>query len=201
MMRRRSMRRTPKRKGTWLNALGGDCAVEIPLLPCAEIQAADAEAFELILNPAESVPGQVESVGEVTLVRLVGDIVLSLALSGLGNIISVVFYEGIYISDIDSAGFIIPKNPASVGDSSSADWMWRRTTAFLADDGRPENRNFINTRDQSDGAHLDVRVKRKLRREEGIFYGIVGSIEALTGIQATSRAWLNGNARAYVLLP
>lgn len=202
MRRRRFTKRTAKRKGTWLNALGGDCAVEVPLVPCAEIQAADAEAFEMIMNPAESVPGQVDSVGEVTLVRLVGDIVLTAALVGAGNIMSIIFYEGIYISDVDSAGFIIPKNPASVGDSSSADWLWRRTSAFVADDIALARRVYCNSMDnQFEGAHLDVRVKRKIRREEGIFYGIIAAVEPLTGVQGTARAWLNGNARAYVLLP
>lgn len=201
-MRRRAMRRTPKRKGTWLNALGGDCAVEVPLVPCAEIQAGTPEAFELIMNPAESVPGQVDSVGEVTLVRLVGDIILTASAVGGGNIQSIIFYEGIYISDVDSGGFIIPKNPADVGDSSSADWLWRRTSAFVCDDQAVDARVYCNSmHNQFEGAHLDVRVKRKIRREEGIFYGIIAAIEPLTGVAGTARAWLNGNARAYVLLP
>lgn len=176
--------------------------MDIPLVPCLEVESAEAEAFELILNPADPVPGQVDSVSEVTLVRLVGDIILSAALSGAGNIVSIIFYEGIYIADNDGAGLIVPKNPAAVGDSSSADWLWRRTTAFTADDSALARRVYCNSMDdQYNGAHIDVKVKRKVRKEEGIYYGIIASLEALTGATGTSRAWINGNARAYVLLP
>lgn len=210
------MRRTRvRRKTQWLNAISGQtCSEILRFVDCADIETPanlDTNQFLLVDNPLDAVPGQVSTVGEATLLRLVGEIcfdvshAVSAAPASWWDIWMV--YWGIYITDQDSLGVIAPKN--NVFDVESKDWLARGvytdadcglagTNALVcfqndATGGSPET--------QSNGSHIDIRVKRKIRREESIILAVDVLLEHVLGDVGAFNFRINGNVRALIAMP
>jgi len=216
-MRRRARGRvrTARRKGCWLNAIGAvDCAVQLTRNECGEgFQPANTDLFLLVDNPVQPVQGSVSSVGEATLVRLVGEICISKVLAGQPNsswVQSTYIIMGIYIADFANNGIPITRSPAL--DVENGDWLWRGTYADTQCGTGAVQNIFICTENnatgggvsQSNGSHIDVKVKRKLKREESILLAvdfIQDDVILSGGGNPVPAAFITGNVRAYVLEP
>jgi len=195
--------RRPRRKSEWLLGSNGGCLERIQISACDdELPAVDL--FSIVQSDPDAVPGSVSSVGEVTVARIVGEIHLvgffppqtsTIGWATLG------FYEGMYIADMDSAGLAIIKSPILANDQTSGDWLWKRSSImkFVY--------SSVPTIQVSDdlsweSAHFDIRVKRKMRKEEGIFYAVSCLLEDFGGgANVPPEAGVYGSNRALVLLP
>jgi len=116
-------------------------------------------------------------------------------------------YMGVYIADSDATGAVLVRNPLT--DNESKDWLWRGTystsennlagsTTFTSFQNDP-----IGEGTACNGSHIDVRVKRKIRKEESIVLSVLVTEDFPVGSIANA-AWqvqLNGQLRALVLLP
>jgi len=176
-MRRRVIRgRRPRRKMAWLSGSNIGCATNLSVNRC------DAEdpiinVFTVVENPFDPSAGVVSSVSEVTLLRLVGEQFVGFdveAGAGAGGTFNIMFCEGYYIGDTAS-GLTLAKDPSSAAEQSSGDWLWRRTTLFANNllSGSTNQCNDRSVLSGNHGPHVDVGVKRKLRKEESIFYAVV----------------------------
>lgn len=210
MIRRRRVLRQ-RRKTCWLSGSNPGCATGLSIERCNG-EAHPFDVFTLVLNPADALPGEVNSVSEVTLLRLVGEQVVGISCdppAGADLRGTVQISEGYFIADTNDAAFV-GKDPSNVNDQSSKDWLWRRTSYFtLGIVTSP----FVRMNDEQPfgNAHIDVRVKRKVRKQEGIFH----AVHALLDSGATSPlifgagAWdvtavvpfAYGSMRALVMLP
>jgi len=147
------------------------CVTPLSIFVCdSETQRPDV--FTVIENPSDVLPGLVSSVAEVTLLRLVGEQIVGIRIesgsSGGTGVCTVA--EGFYIADTQAGVLDSIKDPGSATEQSSGDWLWRRTQVFPLD----TTRRVMVTGDicGQETAHIDVKVKRKLRKEEGIFYAV-----------------------------
>lgn len=204
--RRRPLRRRSKRRGHWVNCATADCWFSIPIFPCLE---ATGPAIATPINLVDAAPGSDPTSGLVgrtdraTVARVVGDFHWMVIIdAGAGTPCrcgSVGVYEGIYLADQDSLGGVIAKNPMRPADTSSHDWLWRRSVevaststcqAFTNDGG---NAGVM-------ASHVDFHVKRKMHHEEMLVYAVVFAFEDVGGQGATARdAGIKINARAYLL--
>jgi len=180
---------------------------------CADIETPanlDTNQFLLVDNPLDAVPGQVSTVGEATLLRLVGEImfdhsfVVSSAPASWWDIYWV--YWGVYITDQDSLGVIRPLN--NLFDIESKDWLARgvytsstcgpaASTAFICE----QNDTFEGDATASNGSHIDIKVKRKIRREESIILAVDVLLEHVLGDVGAHNFRINGNVRALIAMP
>lgn len=212
--RRRSRGRRPRRKGMWLNAIGlQDCSVGLTRNVCGEnFDPTLTDLFLLVDNPTQFPEGSVSTVGEATVVRLVGELDIFLAYAGVTTGVwwtNVAVAMGIYVVDADSFGTVLPRSPAA--DVENGDWMWRGSYFDSQCGQGTAVGNLICTENDlagegtnANGSHIDIRVKRKLKREESIVLAIdvlVDDIIVSSTGNPTVAARLNGNVRAYVLEP
>jgi len=115
---------------------------------------------------------------------------------------------GVYIADSDPLGQIVPMDPMSSDYQSSSDWLWRGSYGQMlrAQDNATA---LIEQRDATvTHVHLDVTVKRKLRKMEGIYMSITTVFDTgtamITGQNPGPSNYLCGLAaqlRMLVLLP
>lgn len=207
MRRTRRAMRAPKRRSEWLAGANGDCLTRLNVTSCAVD--ADPDYFSLVNNPADAIAGDVSAVGEVTLVRLVGD--LWAYSNGLAAAAStpqfwtVAFYVGVFIADLGTIqGSAM--DPIASADASSKDWLWRGLLvhSYCTGGGEVEVCQCTPFSSGENHPHLDIRVKRKIRKEEGILLAISAKfdfpppsgfprIDIQTGVYA--------NVRGLVLLP
>jgi len=212
-MRRSSRRlRAPRRKTQWLNAIGSNlCSVPLTRNFCTNDGPGvyTPDQFLLVDNPLDTIPGQVSTVGEATLIRLVGEINIALVTAGVTNnifwhIINV--FMGIYITDQDAAGIIAAKEPTL--DVETKDWLWRGTFSH-SQCGLNNTNVFTCTENDpftegtaSNGSHIDLRVKRKIRREESIILATTFLVDEVLGPgEVVTQARINGNVRALIMMP
>jgi len=177
-MRRRAIRRRfPRRKTAWFSGAQSSCLERLDITNCAQAEAGiTPQTFTLLDNPQDLQPGVVGSASDVTQARLVGDLALYTMFTanptGGYCAVPVVYYMGVYIADSDPQGQIVPMDPMDSAYQSSGDWLWRHSEGQMM---RAQD-NASAAIEQRDGAvtnlHLDVTVKRKLRKMEGIYLSI-----------------------------
>jgi len=183
------------------------CPTQLTIDRCEDMQAASVDAFQILQNPVDTLPGVVGNLEQVTCVRLVGELVLhgfhDNPNASTITVSSLQCSLGIYQADADLGGSIVPKDPAHPADSESGDWMWHsfvdlsaavRSTASAAE-GTPKAQLV------TEQLHIDIKVKRKVKKEEGIFLVLHTAHGELLGSAINVDAWLSGYVRAYVLLP
>lgn len=207
MQRRRARARTPRRKSEWLAAANGDCLTRLNPTSCAVD--ADPDYFSLVNNPTDAVAGDVSGVGEVTLVRLVGDLWAysngSAPAASSPQFWTMTFYVGVFIADLGTIqGSAM--DPIASADAASKDWLWRSLIVHSYCSGGGEI-NVCQTSPFSSGEsapHVDIRVKRKLRKEEGILLAVSAKFDFPPPSGAPRVdvvAGLYANLRGLVLLP
>jgi hypothetical protein len=196
-----------RRKSQWLDGAALACGERLGVHPCAEIGTAAVDLFTLVENPFDALPGVVGQTSEVTVVRIVGEIFIVSEFvnttSGDFSATSLLVAMGIYIADTSNA-VPITRDPADIGDMNSKDWLWRGTTCFAQALHGIDVATQTNTRDcnhEGSGAHIDVRVKRKLHQDESIMLAMSASLEHLSGSNTAADATVYANIRALVLLP
>lgn len=214
-MKRRTRIRRPRRKSMWLEGASGACSTPVPVGFCEPEVAPEPFLINLIENPIDSLPGQVGSAGEATVVRIVGELLLDAIFVNIAptqtfwSILNV--YMGIYITDADDTGAVLARSVQL--DPESKDWMWIGTYS-TSECGLPASIGAANvlTCFQNDlasegtnanGSHLDITVKRKLRKEENIVLSIVAQQDDVLGSlhEGTWSLQVNGSIRALILLP
>jgi len=194
----------------WLTAATPDCVVALSSTPCAEVNpGSPIEAFTLIENLLDTVQGSIGPSGDATLVRLVGEIHLSLnfaagaaADSSQGILTQTM---GIYLGDINAQNQILQLDPLFF--IQSKDWLW--TGSFSAQATVIAGGSILTTVTNQQGAtgtnangsHIDIKVKRKVRKGEGIFLATKGLSQNIFGTSIAFATFMTARLRALILLP
>jgi len=210
--------RRARRRTEWLTAAQSACPEDIRIINCDEFDqdpnAFPDDSFNLVVVPPSNTPGVAEGVADVTVLRVVGDLHLhSMMFPPAGPIITeglVMWHVGVLFSDVDpntALGLTPMQSAATSYDAETKDWLWRwhdtaHHKAILAATGA----DCCHAEARTVKAHIDFTVKRKLRRDEGLFLQVVGLWHQLftngTGLQNGSfQGWLTANIRALVALP
>lgn len=205
--RRRFAAKRSRRRSAWMSSASPDaCPTLINVDRCEEI-VQDPDVFQIIQNPIDPSLGVVTSLEEVTVARVVGEIMLytHLAQGGVDalSVCGIEYSLGLFHADTDPAGAIAIKDPSSAGDQESKDWLWRDTEAVSAvlrnaSVYQGEPRSIFEVRK----VHLDVRVKRKIRKEEGIYLSVKALLQTPLAADPTEiDCFISANIRSLVLLP
>jgi len=174
-----SMRRRPRRKLAWLAAANSLCSVRMGLNACdfEGIDQVEPDFFSLVDNPAPTVPGQVDQATEVTLLRVVGDLVFYSNVSATDatepQLQNVLFYWGVFIADVSLKGFS-DYDPTISADAASGDWLARGVSVhpYAAGLGPTTQCQISLISTPEAHPHFDLRVKRKLRASEQIVLAV-----------------------------
>lgn len=216
--RRRFATRRPKGKTQWFSAAQTTCSERIIPVDCNEFDA-DPTAFvpvqfNLVVVPPGDTVGVVREVAEVTHLRLVGDIglhnVLVASPGGEEKTVALVHWHlGVLFADVDpNTGLALDpvQSPATAYDAETKDWLWRWHWATLLSAtrsavGSPHWQRAV----ASGNHHLDVTVKRKLKRDEALWLMIVAlfeNVDSTSGPNSDSfTLGVTSNVRSLVLLP
>lgn len=202
------MRRTRRKRRTqWLNGASLECSQHLQIDSCVEPSMTNVELFTLVDNPALAFPGDVVgSANETTVLRIVGELnfavlwVVATAAQSWWETLAVSW--GIYVGDVDQTGASIVKDPLDVADMNSKDWLMRGTY-FTSECNIAGNTTFSCTENDpyttgtnANAAHLDTRVKRKMRPQESLILAIHAVHDDILGAQqATLSLQLQGNVR------
>lgn len=151
----------------------------------------------------------------LTVVRVVGDMPMLSWLADTGSpgfhMIVVTVREGIYVSTVDPNGVAIDMDPRLPADMESDCWLYLRSRVFKfgwigGTDGAGGTTKTMLWQSGGDYAtqqndHLDLRVKRKLKRGQELIYTVGAYFEELlgSGIDETfPKAALQPHLRCYV---
>jgi len=158
--------------------------------------------------------GVAREAGDVTVLRIVGDLVFHSWASGVpggGQADFLVHWHlGVLFADVDpntGATLEPAQNPGTAYDAETKDWLWRYHTAhqlLTSVDGSSDPIAGMAGADER--AHLDITVKRKLRRDEGLWLQIICLFETVftngaAGTASLCRNRLTSNVRCLVALP
>jgi len=197
--------RRPRRKSEWLAGASGGCLSRLNVIDCSDVLT-DPDLFTLVLNPSDATPGQVESVAEVTIARLVGELWVYSAADApaatAAQYATVSFYVGVYIADASVVNFTI-LDPEFGPDMSSKDWMYRGLVVHTHNGpiGAISSSKATPMASPGNDHGWDIRVKRKIRKEEAIFLAIKAVKEDIIGDRLSYTAGVYGDVRALALLP
>jgi len=208
-MRRRMVRRA-RRKTAWLDGANNGCGVRLDSLqPCDAEVITPPDLFLILDNPADGVPGQVESVSEVTALRIVGDLwywsSANAAAAAEPQHLTIQFASGIYIADSTTEGGTV-LSAFEDDDTSSKDWLWRNRTmhAFSSTGGQIVLSGLTPISNGDTHPHLDIRVKRKIRKQESLILSVKVTTDNPfpSGTKRTTEtAFLYADLRVLVALP
>jgi len=209
--RRFSGTRRPRRKMAWTSAAQSACGSRLTVTPCdfEGVDLVDPDYFNLVHNPAPTVPGQVDQATEVTVLRIVGDLAWWASVSAANatepQLQNVLFYWGVYIGDVPNLGGS-RYDPTRSDDAAAGDWMARGVSVidFFSGTGATNQSNVQYASTPGAFPHFDLKVKRKLRQNEEIIL----AVKVLTdnpfpaGVnRLLTTAFLYANMRALVALP
>jgi len=173
--RRRVVR--ARRKTAWLAGANSLCSSRLNVQACdAEVQD-PPDLFLILDNPQDAVPGQVESVSEITSLRIVGDLwyysTINAAAAAEPQHITFSFHSGIYLADQVSQGGTV-LDPSLSADASSKDWLWRNLTmhGFSSLGGAIAQSGLTPISHADRHPHLDITVKRKVRKQEALVLAV-----------------------------
>jgi len=213
-MRTRSRIVRPRRKTAWLAAANSGCGERLTVTPCNQEEPPpediDPDLFLILDNPEDAIPGQVGSVSDVTMLRLVGDLALWSSITAAAATepqhVTFSFHIGVYIADSPQNQFTTVLDPSESGHASSKDWLWRTLVmhTYSAGLGATAQSQIQYASSGPTDPHIDIRVKRKLRKEESIIMAVKVTTDNPfpAGIPRTlNTAFLYANLRALVALP
>jgi len=205
------MRGRRKRKMVWTSAAQSLCSERLTLSACnfEGIDSVEPNFFNLVDNPPPTTPGEVDQATEVTLLRIVGDLVFYASVSATDitepNLVTVSFYWGVFIADVSVKGFS-DYDPTLSADASSGDWMARGLVVIPFATGLgPTSQNdvqYVST--PNTFPHFDLHVKRKLKPSEQIVLAVKCTKDNPfpSGTDRTlAVAHLYANLRALIALP
>lgn len=188
--RRRRPRRVKARgmHGDWVVGVDHNCMLPIvSVMKCSDT-AAPNDTTDFSLLDTQDVEDKEDA---LTVVRIVGDvpIVSRLKFSSEPPGINMVVHtirEGIYLSTVDPNGVAVDMDPRLPGDMESDCWLWLRTRSFKfayvgPATSPPPGIFWQAASDYNVGQndHLDIRVKRKLKRGQELIY-TVGAFHEVT---------------------
>lgn len=169
-------RRRPGMKGDWVIGAESNCL--IPLDVSSDCQDTPTTALSTFLSLIDS-QDLLDKEDAMTVVRIVGDVPVSFRISTPEGsnppLVLMTMREGIYVAGADGAlpvADVIANNPALTEDLELDSWMWLRTRSFhlqgplgggVAWQSPQDYAQLMNT-------HLDLRVKRKLKRGQELVY-------------------------------
>lgn len=178
----------------------------------------------MVFSPSgTAIQGSPGETNDVTVVRMVGDWHLGATIKapvGAGSpdifAVNVIFVEGMYIADMPVTSGTTILDPSDAGDMVSKDWMWMRSSVWMPQASgtiTPLTANYdiaCVPRTMFD-PHYDVRVKRKMRANEGIVYSVAVYVDQSAtvnpsqgGVSVTAsdvNAYAYGSGRALVMMP
>jgi len=218
---RRRARRRVRRKTQWLLSANIDCATLLRIQGCTT-EVSDPNTFLMVFSPSGSaILGSAGETNDVTVVRMVGDWHIGCTMkvpqgSGSGQIFTanVIFAEGMYIADMPVTSGTTVLDPSDAGDMVAKDWMWMRTSVWTTGEVLPlttDGTAVLTPQSGQFDPHYDVKVKRKMRANEGIVYSVaVYADNSQTvdpaGVGPTVNAsdfspYVYGSGRALVMMP
>lgn len=174
MKRRMSRVKRVRRKTTWIIGSWMSCATPLTISRC-DSEVSDPDVFSIVVNPATSAAlGLADDIGEVTLLRTVGEFHLGytvLPAAGKSGVATIAFAECMYIADTTLAGSTVI-DPVSPDDMVSKDIIWMRTVMQHFNYAGAICSGSEMSRGDPAWSHIDVRVKRKIRANEAILYAV-----------------------------
>jgi len=211
-MRRRTRVVRARRKMTWLAGANSACSDRLTVTPCDDENLPNVapDLFLLVDNPEDALPGSVSSVSEVTVLRIVGDLwflsSISAADAAEPQLITFSFASGIYLADTAEGQVATVLDPSESANASSSDWMFRNRTmhAFSSLGGAIQQSGLTPISNGDVHPHLDIRVKRKVRKQEAILLAVKCTIDNPfpSGTNRTlETAHLYADIRVLVALP
>lgn len=215
-IRRRYSRGRSRRvtgKGDWVLGLKTNCPVNTAYTDATQCDfegsPPNPTAFSLIDSDDIS-----EKQDSLTCVRIVGELnhVQSMVIPGADLSpwsLQLIVAEGIYVSTTDGAGppsDVIDLDPALSGDLELDQWLWLRKMpfTFMGFGGTGSTAHLWQGNGDYSGAlnpHIDIRVKRKLKRGQELIYAVSYRFHASNLIVNTNTfatGTLNGQLRCYV---
>jgi len=211
----------PKRKTQWLLSANLACAQLLRAQGC-ETEVSDPNTFLMVFSPSgDAILGSAGETNDVTVVRMVGDWHLGCTMrvpvgSGSPQIFTanIIFVEGMYIADMPVTSGTTILDPSDAGDMVSKDWMWMRSSVWTLGEVLPLTSTGTAVATPQTGTfdpHYDVRVKRKMRANEGIVYAVSVFIDASATVNPNQAApafalgdfsaYAYGSGRALVMMP
>lgn len=194
----------------WIDAARLDCVQQLNPRGCLDLSPNDSpDVFTLVESLQDSVAGSVGSSGDATLIRLVGEIHLihdfaaSAAATSTERTLATAM--GIYIGDINQQNNVLLLSP--VFAKQSKDWLWlgsfySNRTVIAGNsllEGVANEQSCEGT--NANGSHIDVKVKRKIRKGEGIFLSFQTVTQDIFGTSMASAFFMQAQLRALVMLP
>lgn len=188
---RRKRRRPQVRKGMhgdWVVGVDDNCFVPASIGLCTDAQFSAPTAVSLI-----DTNDLIAKEDALTVVRVVGDIPMFASYMTLAESLGIQFFvltirEGIYLSTVDSTGTAIDLDPRLPADMESDAWLYLRTRAFkflyVNGGGTGVSAGFWQSgADYAVGQndHLDLRVKRRMKRGQELVYVFGGILETIQG--------------------
>lgn len=214
----RFRRRAPKRRtarrmhGDWVVGIDHNCGLPIPSdQPCTG-GGTDPGTFlndtlDFSLIDTSDIQDKEDA---LTVVRVVGDLPMFASIRGVlaDNsflLRTITVREGIYVSTVDPNGVAIDMDPRTAGDMESDCWLYLRTRTFkFAAVGVTGSHVCMwqsgADYSQQQNDHLDLRVKRKLKRGQELIYTAGGFFEEVDVAQAgvVNAVVFSGHLRCYV---
>lgn len=210
--RSRAVRR-PGMRGDWVVGMDFNCPEEVSFANTCQAMAEDPPTptdFSLIDSQ-----DLLDKEDALTVVRIVGDVPMWVwcidpAFVGIAAATCTI-REGIYVAGADGAlptANVISLNPGVPGDVELDSWMWLRTrvfkfAAFQGGGGPGATVQFQSGQDYAPGSndHLDIRVKRRLKRGQELVYTACSFGHDTSGFLAANgalRVQMQGHLRCYV---
>jgi len=210
--RRRSRtphRRKPGMKGDWIIGASENCSTGIPQRACSSSDIPTPLAFSLIDSQ-----DLLDKEDKLTVVRTVGEIYRSFFVeTGPGAsgtdfwCAQMTVHEGIYVAGSDGGlptATVIQLDPSVPQDLELDTWMWIRHTSIICSNLSSTGGSFVSGEpgDGTEplGAHIDLRVKRRLIRGEELVYVVSCTTEthvAQTGHEPVWHPKVCPNLRLY----
>lgn len=164
----------------WLAGANSACGERLTVTPCdfEGLPSVAPDLFLLVDNPEDAIPGQVGSVSDVTIVRLVGDLWMYSSVSAADatepQFQTVQFHIGVYIADTPFNEVATVLDPTLSAHAASKDWMYRNLEVhtYAAGLGPTQQNRSTPVSSGPTHPHLDIRVKRKVRKEEAILMSV-----------------------------
>lgn len=165
----------PGMKGDWLVLAIDQCGQEVHITNSCTGTGPQVEATQsfTLIDSADLTAKQ----DGLTVVRIVGEIVTfgynTWITSDNLTVGAIIMNEGIYTSTTDGTGLDVRLDPGSPADGELDQWLWRRRFAIGMDTiGGVAKEQWGSNQDYAEGmnAHLDIRVKRKLKQGTSLIY-------------------------------
>jgi len=195
----------------WFGAIIPACWTQINTVEC-RAETTEPELFELIGPEDRELGTQGLATPGVDMTmkceRIVGELCFMSTISltgGHSGPTAHSIWAGIYSTEADASGAVVPWNPGPSGTTVPAEdekqkWMWLYSWHHpFASEAQPAI--SVETNQFSPSAHFDIRVKRRLKGREGVYLAVLATYDPLlgTGGIVTYDMRMNGHLRMLLL--